>query len=108
MDRYVLSDGRWAKMERHCLGKSDPGRGQDNRPFVEAVLWIARTGSPWRDLLPSFGAWNTIFKRYRDWVKADAFQTAFRCSLGPAGHGVRHGRRHHRQGPSSRPKRQKG
>jgi transposase len=57
------------------LGKrSDPGRsGGDNRLFVEAVLWIARTGSPWRDLPPSFGKWDTVFKRYRDWVRADVF-----------------------------------
>src|SRR5437660_1380748 len=76
MDRYVLSDAQWAKMQPHCLGKkSDPGRsGEDNRRFVEAVLWIARTGSPWRDLPPLFGPWNTVFKRYRDWVKADAFK----------------------------------
>src|SRR3954467_15374862 len=47
MDRYVLTDAQWAKMEPHCRGKkSDPGRsGADNRRFVEAVLWIARTGS---------------------------------------------------------------
>ena len=52
MDRYVLTDAQWAKMEPHCRGKkSDPGRsGANNRRFVEAVLWIARTGSPWRDL----------------------------------------------------------
>src|ERR1700732_1758911 len=79
MDRYVLSDAQWAKMEPHCLGKkSDPGRsGADNRRFVEAVLWIARTGSPWRDLPPLFGPWNTVFKRYRDWVKADVFKRLF-------------------------------
>ncbi len=66
-------------MERHCLGKpSDPGRsGGDNRLFVEAVLWIARTGSPWRDLPEFFGKWNTVFKRYRDWVKADVFKRLF-------------------------------
>jgi transposase len=79
MDRFVLTDAQWAKMEMHCLGKpSDPGRsGADNRLFVEAVLWIARTGSPWRDLPPFFGNWNTIFKRYRDWVKADVFKRLF-------------------------------
>src|SRR5271163_2047551 len=79
MDRYVLSDAQWAKMEPYCLGKkSDPGRsGEDNRRFVEAVLWIARTGSPWRDLPPLFGPWNTVFKRYRAWVKADVFKRLF-------------------------------
>jgi transposase len=73
MERFVLTDAQWAKMEPHCLGKpTDPGRsGSDNRRFVEAVLWIVRTGSPWRDLPPFFGNWNTVFKRYRDWVKAD-------------------------------------
>jgi transposase len=77
--RYVLRDDQWARMEPHCLGKpSDPGRsGKDNRLFVEAVLWIARTGSPWRDLPPLFGKWNTVFKRFRDWVKGDVFKRLF-------------------------------
>lgn len=50
---FVLRDDQWAKMEPHCLGKpSDPSRsGGDNRLFVEAVLWIALTGT---DLTPSF------------------------------------------------------
>ena len=82
MDRFVLTDAQWAKMEPHCLGKaSDPGRsGGDNRLFLEAVLWIARTGSPWRDLPPSFGKWNTVFKRYRDWVEADVFKRIFEAA----------------------------
>ena len=79
MDRYGLTDAHWAKMEPHCLGKqSDPGRsGADNRRFVEAGLWIARTGSPWRDLPTGFGRWNPVFQRYRDWVKADVFKRLF-------------------------------
>jgi transposase len=50
MGRFVLTDAQWAKMESRCLGKpGDPGRsGKDNRLFVEAVLWIVRTGSPAR------------------------------------------------------------
>ena len=73
MDRLCITDRQWSKMEEHCLGKpSDPGRtGSSNRMFLEAVLWIARTGSPWRDLPAVFGNWNTVFKRYRDWLKAD-------------------------------------
>ena len=79
MVRMVLTDRQWAKMEPHCLGKaSDPGRsGTDNRLFIEAVLWIARTDSPWRDLPDVFGKWNTVFKRFRDWVKADVFKRLF-------------------------------
>ena len=83
MERFVLTDAQWAKMEPHCLGKpSDPGRsGSDNRRFVEAVLWIVRTR---RDLPAFFGKWNTVFKRFRDWVKADVFARLFAaCSEEP-------------------------
>jgi transposase len=71
MDRFILTDAQWVKMEPHCLGKpTDPGRtGMDGRLFLEAVLWIARTGAPWRDLPPLFGNWNTVFTRCRYWVK---------------------------------------
>jgi transposase len=79
MDRMCLTDAQWAKMQPHCKGKvTDPGRtGGDGRLFLEAVLWIARTGGPWRDLPPEFGRWNTVFKRFRDWVKADVFKRIF-------------------------------
>ena len=73
-------------MEPRCLGKpSDPGRsGRDNRLFVEAVLWIARTGSPWRDLPPSFGNWNSVYVRFRDWRDAGVFKRIFEaCSDEP-------------------------
>ena len=79
MDRFVLTDAQWAKMEPHCLGKpGDPGRsGTDNRRFLEAVLWIARTCSPWRDLPALFGNWSTVYTRFRDWVAADVFVRLF-------------------------------
>ena len=58
--RFVIRDHQWAKMEPHCLGlKAHPGRtGSDARLFMEAVFWIARTGSPWRGLppVPGLGA----------------------------------------------------
>lgn len=79
MDRYVLTDAQWAKIEPHFLGKAtDPGRtGRNNRLFLEAVLWIARTGSPSRDLPAHFGNWSTAFRRFRDWREADVFKRIF-------------------------------
>ena len=55
-------------MEPHCLGKAtDPGRsGGDARLFIEAVPWIARTGSPWRDRPAHFGNWSTAFRRFNE------------------------------------------
>jgi transposase len=84
MDRFVLSDAQWEKMRPHCLGKpTDPGRtGSDGRMFLEAVLWIARTSSPWRDLPKIFGKWNAVFARFRYWVKADVFQRIFEAVSG--------------------------
>ena len=68
MIRRILSDTQWERVAPLLPGKpGDPGRsGQDDRGFLEAVLWIARTGSPWRDLLPEFGRWNSIFRRIRN------------------------------------------
>ncbi|KON63349.1 hypothetical protein KOEU_31220 [Komagataeibacter europaeus] len=45
--------------------------------FIEAVLWIARTGSPWRDLPTYFGHWNSVYSRYSDWMKAGVFKRLF-------------------------------
>ena len=84
-ERFTIMDCQWALIEPHCLGKkSDPGRiGGDGRLFLEAVLWIARTGSPWRDLPPGFGTWNTLFKRFRHWVKADVLKGTYKLILTP-------------------------
>jgi len=81
MVRMVLTDEQWLRMEPHCLGKrGDPGRsGIDNRRFMEAVLWKARTGGPWRDLPGFFGKWNTVFKRFNDWSVKGVFQRMFQA-----------------------------
>jgi transposase len=77
--RRVLSDDRWARIEPLCVGKAEDagGTGADNRMFVEAVLWIARTGSPWRDLPTIFGKWNSVFVRFNRWSQGDVWQRIF-------------------------------
>jgi len=79
LDRSVLSDEQWARVAPLLPGKSgDPGRsGADNRLFVEAILWVARTGSPWRDLHEAFGHWNSVFKHFRRWAMKGVFERIF-------------------------------
>ena len=76
MIRHRLSDGQWVRIEHLLPGKpGDPGRsGDDNRLFIDAVVWMARTGCPWRDLPPFFGKWNSVWKRFRRWAKAGIWE----------------------------------
>ena len=77
--RLVLSDLQWKRIEQLCVGKpEDPGgTGANNRLFVEAVLWITRTGCPWRDLPSQFGKWNSVFVRFNRWSERGVWQRIF-------------------------------
>ncbi len=73
MTRKLLSDKQWSKIEALLPGKaSDCGvTAADNRRFVEAVLWVARTGSPWRDLPSELSDnWNSTYIRFNRWSKS--------------------------------------
>ena len=75
----LLRDDQWERIAPLVRGKAgDRGRhGANNRLFVEAVLWLARTGSPWRDLPPEFGSWNSVYVRFARWSDKQVWQNIF-------------------------------
>ena len=79
LDRLVLSDGQWERLSAHVIGdgRTRGSSGRDNRMFIEAVLWIVRTGSPWRDLPDVFGSWNSMFRRFSRWSRKGVWWRIF-------------------------------
>ena len=75
-ERHIFTDAQW-----QCIEPSMPpckGRpGGALRAFFDALLWIARTGSPWRDLPKRLGSWNVIYQRYAYWCKKSHFERLF-------------------------------
>ena len=79
--RYMITDGLWAAMEPLVRRAQRHKGGQPpvlpERMFFEAVLYIARTGAPWRDLPEPFGAWDAVYKRFRRRVASGAMARTF-------------------------------
>ncbi|MEM6392396.1 MAG: transposase [Planctomycetota bacterium] len=84
--RHELTDEQWDKIKHHLPGKaSDPGRtATDNRLFVNAVLFVLKTGIPWADLPGRFGKPNTVWKRYDRWAAGGVWERVARA-LGDGG-----------------------
>lgn len=76
---YSICDDRWARLAPLLPGKpSDPGRtARDNRLFLDAVLWIARTAAPWPALPKHFGKHNSVFQRFNRWAKKGVWEQVF-------------------------------
>ena len=84
MIRIHLNDEQWARIAPDLPGKKgDPGRSaENNRLFVEAVLWIARTGAPWRDLPDEFGKWYSNYTRFWRWAGKGVWENLFNTLAG--------------------------
>ena len=83
--RYEISDADYERIEPLLAGKpGDPGRNaNDNRAFINGVLWIARTGAPWEDLPERYGKPNTVFQRFNRWAKKGRWQAIFEALQDP-------------------------
>ena len=47
---------------------------------LEGMLWVIRTGSPWRDLPEEFGKWGTVYQRFRRWCMSGVFDRLFEAT----------------------------
>lgn len=79
--RYELTDDEWnhivTLLPPENTGK--PGRpSKENRTMLNAMIWLARSGAPWRDLPERYGPWESVYSRFRKWIDAGVLDNIFR------------------------------
>ena len=83
--RHAISDADWDRIKDLLPGR--PGQtgwlAEDNRLFIDAVLWWAKTGVPWRDLPERFGNWNSVWKRFDRWARKGTWRLLFEALQDP-------------------------
>jgi len=69
LHRHDITDHAWEILAPHLPGKPGDwgGVARDNRKFINAVVWILRTGAPWRDLPPAYGDGLKVHRRFSRW-----------------------------------------
>ena len=81
--RYELTDSEWKRIkdqlppEHPKVGNRGRPAKYDNRCIMNGILWIARTGSPWRTLSERYGKWQAVYARYRQWKQLGIFKAIF-------------------------------
>lgn len=71
-----MSDEEWAFHERFILAVRAPNGRKPliHRLVLDGIFWIARTGSPWRDLPEEFGKWSSVYRQFRRWTLAGLWE----------------------------------
>ncbi|MCG4586480.1 transposase, partial [Anaerosalibacter bizertensis] len=49
-----------------------------NRIIMNGIVWLARSGAPWRDLPERYGSWKTVYSRFRKWIDDGILDNIFR------------------------------
>ena len=77
MSRLIrLRDDQWQRIEALLPPQHDTGGrpAKPHRPIVEAMIWVLRTGAPWRDVPVAYGPWQTVYTRFSRWSKSGVLQ----------------------------------
>jgi transposase len=72
MRRNELTDEQWERL-KSLLPPEKPPTGRpanDHRTMLNGMMWIVRTGAPWRDLPERYGKWTSVYSRFQRWRKA--------------------------------------
>jgi transposase len=77
--RHALTDAQWAMVSIAVPKRRGPAPKLDDRTFIDAVLYRAKTGIPWRDLPERFGRWKTVFNRFSNWSLRGHWATIFKA-----------------------------
>ena len=74
--RDLMSDEEWAFHECFILAARAPNgrKPLNHRLVLDGIFWIARTGSPWRDLPEEFGKWSSVYRQFRRWTLAGLWE----------------------------------
>jgi transposase len=74
--RHELTDAQWQRLAPLLPAEKPPtGRpNKDHRTVLNGILWILRTGAPWRDLPERYGPWKTVYSRFRRWQRAGVWE----------------------------------
>jgi transposase len=83
--RHAIRDEDWDRIKDLLPGRpGQPGvTARSNRRFINAVLWIAKTGAPWRDLPRRLGNWNSNWRRLDRWARKGIWQKVFEVLQDP-------------------------
>ena len=75
MHRHQLADEQWMVVSPFVPQKQNRmgRRPKDARKMLDGILWILRTGAPWRDLPERFGPWKTVYDYFSNWRKSGVF-----------------------------------
>jgi transposase len=78
MHRGDLTDQQWQRLQPLLPKRKKTGRPpSDDRRIVNGILWILRTGAPWRDLPERYGPWRTVASRFYRWQQAGIWAQLF-------------------------------